>query len=49
MKPRYDRISWSGEVHTMPDLDAISLLGWDELLVHSAGDGPSSPLCPTPP
>lgn len=46
MEPRFDGISQSGEVYTVPDPDAVSLLGLGELLLCSAGDGPSSPLLP---
>lgn len=47
MEPRFDGISRSGEVHMVPDPDAVCLPGLGELLLRSAGEGPSSPLLPS--
>lgn len=46
MEPRFDGISQSGEVYTVPDPDAVSLLGLGELLLCSAGDGPAPRFSP---
>lgn len=46
LEPRFNGICQSAEVHMVPDPDAVPLLGLGELLLCSAGDGPSSCFSP---